>query len=227
METRATGRSIGTVAVALLASVFLLACGGGDGGGETGGAQQETAQQQEAGQQAAGQQQQAGGGEQAGQAAGGASQEGLPDWMQVNDSDQTVEMEVIAARTSANSNWNFNGYANGNATITVPQGYEVTIEFSNEDPAVAHSLGIDDRPNGWPATFSDPQPVFGGGISSNPTSMSQATMPGESETVTFTTSEAGEFYMVCYIPGHAVAGMWIHFHVSSDGSSGFTTSDSS
>ena len=220
METRATGRSIGTVAVALLASAFLLACGGGDGGGETGGAQQETAQQQAAGQQ------QAGGGEQAGQAAGG-SQEGLPDWMQVNDSNQTVEMEVIAARTSANSNWNFNGYANGNATITVPQGYEVTIEFTNEDPAVAHSLGIDERMDQWPATFRDPEPVFEGALTSNATSMSRATAPGSSETVTFTADQAGEYAMVCYIPGHATAGMWIHFNVSADGTAGFSTSGSS
>ena len=224
MRPRAVIGSPGTVAVALLTSAFLLACGGGEGGGEAGGAAQEqAAQQQPAGAEQAAEPEEAA---EAGEAGGGA-QEGLPDWMQVDDSNQTVELEVIAAKTSANSNWNFNGYANGNATITVPQGYEVTIEFSNEDPAVAHSLGIDDRPNGWPATFSDPQPVFEGGISSNPTSMSQATMPGESETVTFTTSEAGEFYMVCYIPGHAVAGMWIHFHVSSDGSSGFTTSDGS
>lgn len=220
METRATGRSVGTVAVALLASAFLLACGGGDGGGETGGAQQETAQQQ------AGQQQPAGG-EQAGRAAGGASQEGLPDWMQVNDSNQTVEMEVVAAKTSANSNWNFNGYANGNATITVPQGYEVTIEFSNEDPAVAHSLGIDERMDGWPATFSDPEPVFEGAITSNPTSMSRATAPGSSETIIFTADQAGEYAMVCYIPGHATAGMWIYFNVSADGTTGFSTSGSS
>lgn len=226
MKTRATGRSIGTVAVALLASAFLLACGGGDGGGETGAAQQETAQQQEVGQQAAGGQQ-AGGGEQAGQAAGGASQEGLPDWMQVNDSNQTVQMEVIAAKTSANSNWNFNGYANGNATITVPQGYEVTIEFSNEDPAVAHSLGIDERMDRWPATFSAPEPVFEGALTSNPTSMSRATAPGSSETITFTADQAGEYAMVCYIPGHATAGMWIYFNVSSDGTSGFSTSASS
>ena len=221
METRATGRSIGTVAVALLASAFLLACGGGDGGGETGGAQQETAQQQEAGQQ------QAAGGEQAGQAAGGASQEGLPDWMQVNDSNQTVQMEVIAAKTSANSNWNFNGYANGNATITVPQGYEVTIEFSNEDPAVAHSLGIGEARDRWPATFKAANPVFEGAVTSNATSMSRATAPGSSETITFTADQAGEYAMVCYIPGHATAGMWIYFNVSSDGTSGFSTSGSS
>ncbi len=220
MKTRATGRSLGTVAVAFSATAFLLACGGGgDGGGEGAGGTQQQAAQQQAGQQAAGQ-----GQAEAGEAAGGGAQQGLPDWMQVNDSNQTVAMEVVAARTSANSNWNFNGYANGNATITVPRGYEITIEFSNEDPAVAHSLGIDELMDRWPATFKAPEPVFEGAITTNPTSMSRATAPGSSETITFTADRAGEYAMVCYIPGHATAGMWIHFNVSSDGTAGFSTS---
>lgn len=220
MTTGAAGRSAGSVAVAVLASAFMLACGGGDGGGESGGAaQQEAARQQETGQQAAGQQ--------GGQPAGGGSQEGLPDWMEVNDSKQTVSMEVVAASTSANSNWNFNGYANGNATITVPQGYEITIEFSNEDPAVAHSLGIGETRDRWPATFKAPDPVFEGAVTSNATSMSRATAPGSSETITFTADQAGEYAMICYIPGHATAGMWIYFTVSADGTAGFSASDSS
>lgn len=219
MSTRFTIRPFGSVAVALLAAGFMLACGGGDGGGETVDAvqQQETSRQRAAGREAGGQQ----------QANGGGSEQGLPDWMQVSGSDRTVSMEVVAARTSANSNWNFNGYANGDATITVPQGYEVTIEFRNEDPAVAHSLGIGEAMDRWPATFKAPEPVFEGAITSNPASMSRATAPGSSETITFTADEAGEYAMVCYIPGHATAGMWIYFDVSSDGSSGFSTSGSS
>ncbi|MFB6240074.1 MAG: sulfocyanin-like copper-binding protein [Gemmatimonadota bacterium] len=197
--------TLGALALAGLASLTLLACGGGDGGG----------QQAQAGREEAG----------GGQSAGG-SEQGLPGWMEVNDSDRTVNMEVVAAKTSANSNWNFNGYANGNATITVPRGYEVTIEFRNEDPAVTHSLGIDEKPDRWSATFSDPQPVFEGAITSNATSMSRATAPGSSETITFTADQAGEYAMVCYIPGHATAGMWVWFHVSADGSAGFSTSGS-
>jgi uncharacterized cupredoxin-like copper-binding protein len=52
--------------------------------------------------------------------------------------------------------------------------------------------------------------------------MTDGTMPGESETVTFMASEAGEYTMVCYIPGHAVSGMWLRFVVSADGEAGVT-----
>jgi uncharacterized cupredoxin-like copper-binding protein len=45
-------------------------------------------------------------------------------------------------------------------------------------------------------------------------------MPGESETITFTASQAGEYSLVCYVPGHAMIGMYVHFNVSADGEAG-------
>lgn len=147
----------------------------------------------------------------------------VPDWMQVDRKAETVQMEIIAGKTDANNNWNFNGYASGNARITVPRGYEITIDFVNQtENLVAHSLGIDETMESWPATFQKPEPVFEGAITSNPTSMADGTQPGESETIVFTASESGEYTMVCYIPGHATAGMWIYFTVSGEGDVGFT-----
>jgi uncharacterized cupredoxin-like copper-binding protein len=33
-------------------------------------------------------------------------------------------------------------------------------------------------------------------------------------TLSFTADTAGDYTMVCYIPGHAVAGMWVNFRVA-------------
>ncbi len=84
---------------------------------------------------------------------------------------------------------------------------------------MAHSLGIIAATSNFSATL-EPNPVFEGAITHNPTSMTEATMPGQEETVTFTASTAGNYSMVCFIPGHAATGMWVHFNVSSDGSAG-------
>jgi FtsP/CotA-like multicopper oxidase with cupredoxin domain len=149
-----------------------------------------------------------------------AAQLTMPDWFQVDHDAQTVTMDITAGSTSANNYWNFNGYVGGEGLIVVPEGYEVTINFDNQDPAMAHSIGVDSRLANFPANFSDPTPVFEGGISSNPTSLTEATMPGESETITFTASQAGEYTLVCYIPGHAMIGMYVHFNVSADGEAG-------
>lgn len=148
----------------------------------------------------------------------------VPDWMQVDRDAESVTIAVVAGATDANNYWNFAGYSGGEADIVVPEGYSIRIEFRNDDPNMAHSLGIDEQQDTWPAMFQDPQPVFEGAISSGPTQIQSATQPGESETITFTASDAGEYAMVCYVPGHAVAGMWIRFTVSADGEAGLRTS---
>jgi sulfocyanin len=151
--------------------------------------------------------------------AGDAMGMTMPDWFRVDGSN--VEMDIVAGQTSAGNYWNFNGAQNGAMTITVPVGAQVTINFQNNDPNMAHSVGISPTFTTPPASV-DPTPVFEGAISENPTSMTDGTMPGESETVTFMASEAGEYTMVCYIPGHAVSGMWLRFVVSADGEAGVT-----
>lgn len=142
------------------------------------------------------------------------------DWFAMDEGAMTVTLDIVAGSTTDNNSWNFNGFVNGGATVTVPVGYTVTINFSNNDPNMAHSIGVDARTGNFPPNIADPTPVFAGAISSNPTSLVDATMPGESETMTFTADTAGEYTLVCYIPGHAVTGMWIRFNVSDDGSSG-------
>lgn len=199
-----------TLATAALLPVALFACGGGDQGGQASGDQ--SAEQQSGGDQAAQ------------QSDGQMGQLTMPDWMTVNESDSTVTMEVVAAKTSDNMNgWNFNGYYGGNATIVVPQGYEITIEFQNDDQVNPHSLGIDEQVGGYPANFSEVTPAFEGAVTEGATQMGTSTQPGQSETITFTASEAGEYAMVCYVPAHANQGMWIGFDVSADGEAGVRT----
>lgn len=195
---------------AALVSFGLAACGGeqaGEDGMETAAAQNGAETTAETGAQ-----------------AGAQSDLTMPEWMEVDHDAQTVTMEVTAGSDPSNNRWNFNGYANGDATVVVPQGYEITIEFTNADPNNPHSLGIDERPSGgWPATFQNPTPVFEGAITSDAASMTGATQPDESETITFTAGQAGEYTMVCYVPAHAATGMWINFDVSADGQAGLQT----
>ena len=152
--------------------------------------------------------------------AGAASDElQMPDWYQYDEAANTVTLDIIAGETSDLNYWNYNGYGNGDVTIVVPTGAEVTMNFTNQDPNLAHSVGIASFSSNPPASL-DPEPVFDGAISSNPTDMTQSTQTGESETITFTADQAGEYSLACYVPGHAVSGMWIGFTVSDDGEAG-------
>ena len=145
----------------------------------------------------------------------------MTDWFHADDAAKTIHMTITAGLTDAKNHWNFNGGHDGNMTITVPEGYAVTIDLVNKDPAMAHSLGISAVTGNF--GIVDPTPAFEGAITSNPASMTDATMPGETERIQFTTGAAGSYSMVCFIPGHAAAGMWVHFNVSADGTKGVQT----
>jgi FtsP/CotA-like multicopper oxidase with cupredoxin domain len=144
-----------------------------------------------------------------------------PDWFQVDHDANTVQIQLVAGSTNANNYWNFQGFYGGRGAIVVPEGYTVTITLENRDPNMGHSVGVGERRTSWPGSFSTPiTPVFEGALTSNPTSMTESTMPGESETITFVASQAGDFALVCYVVGHASAGMWMPFTVSADGEAG-------
>ena len=100
----------------------------------------------------------------------------------------------------------------------------MVINFRNDDPNIAHSIGVDSGTGNFPATFQNPEPVFAGAMSSNATSMQEATQPGQSESISFTADRAGAYALICYIPAHAATGMWINFNVSARGGVGFTSS---
>lgn len=150
--------------------------------------------------------------------AGPAGALSTPAWMTLDETAQTVSMDIVAGETEANNRWNFNGMYAGEGAIVVPEGYSVTINFTNGDPNQPHSLGIDEPMDSYPATFDNPEPVFAGAIS--PDAATTGTAPNGSATVTFTADAAGEYVMICYIAGHAVAGMHMPFEVSADGSAG-------
>ncbi len=142
------------------------------------------------------------------------------DWFQVDHDAQTVTIDLTAGATSASNYWNYNGYHGGTGGITVPAGYTVTINLTNQDPAMGHSVGVGERMGSYPQSFTDPQPAFEGGITSNPTSMTESTLPGETESITFVAATAGEYALVCYVIGHAATGMWLPFNVSAEGEAG-------
>ena len=146
----------------------------------------------------------------------------MPDWFHVDEANKMVHMTITAGLTDALNHWNFNGYTKGDATITVPEGYTVNIDLVNNDPVMAHSLGISTVTSGFGAML-DQTVAFDGAVTSNPSSMTDATMPGESESISFVASTAGNYSMACFIVGHAATGMWIHFNVSADGSAGVQT----
>lgn len=137
----------------------------------------------------------------------------IPSWYTIDRDAQTVHMTLTAGATPDNNYWNYNGFIRGQIAITVPVGYEVTIDLVNEDPNMAHSVGVSNELSSFTVPPT-PEPVFEGAITPNPTSMIDGTMPGETATITFVADEAGNYSLVCYVPGHSAVGMWLFFNVT-------------
>lgn len=135
-----------------------------------------------------------------------------PEWYQVDRDARTVNLTITAGSTNINNHWNYNGAINGRMAITVPEGYTVNLTLVNQDPNMPHSAVISSETQNF-ATPPSPEPVFAGAATENPMSMVDATLPGETETITFVAETAGTYSMVCTIPGHSALGMWVFFNV--------------
>ena len=135
---------------------------------------------------------------------------GAPAWMHVDAAHKRVSFQVIAADTGANGTLNFNLYANGQMTVTVPAGWHVHIDFVNSGAgALPHSLEV----------IREITPVPPQGIPpAIPNAATRNLVPGippmEKDTVDFTAAPAGRYLWFCGVPAHGIQGMWDRFVVS-------------
>jgi sulfocyanin len=131
-------------------------------------------------------------------------------WEYIDNAHKTVVFKIVAAATTDNNGFNFNGYAKGKATFIVPQGWIVDFIFTNNQ-VLRHSMGITSSltlgPNVTTVT-STTNPTLG--ISTGQTQYASFTTDPKA----LFTTPPGKYYLVCLIAGHIAAGMWDNFTVS-------------
>jgi FtsP/CotA-like multicopper oxidase with cupredoxin domain len=147
------------------------------------------------------------------------------EWVAVDHAAKQVTLQIGAGTSEENIRWNFNGYYKGAGTLRIPAGYRVVIEFTNADPMVRHSVGLTELLDPFPMMFTDPEPVFAGAVSSNPTNPAEGTPPGEGETIEFTADRKGTYALACMMPAHAMTGMWLRVEVVASDEVGFEPTD--
>ena len=132
-------------------------------------------------------------------------------FMSYNAGAKTVSLEVIAALTSQQGGFNFNGGSNGSQTITIPQGWTVRMHVKNVD-AIPHSAIViaDERPlPNAPETPAIPR-AYTSHVSDGLAPQNGA------DDVEFRASKNGTFLIYCGVPGHGPSGMYIKLVVSPD-----------
>lgn len=122
---------------------------------------------------------------------------------------KTATFQLIAAQTGLNSGLNFNGFNDGKLTLTVPQNWNVVIQFTNKDANLPHSAEIVDTTKPMPAGPVDPTFARAATIK-----LMEGMPNGAGDTFRFVANKPGSFLIFCAVPGHGLAGMWIRLKVS-------------
>lgn len=133
-----------------------------------------------------------------------------PSWVSTRISDSTVEFRLVAGMSPANGGMNFDGATGGSLTLTVPVKWHVVLHFRNDDENMPHSAEVTIAKSPVPA-MPDTKPVFGGAESKDAT---QGVSVGTKQDIHFTADQPGSYIIVCAVPGHGAAGMWIRLVVS-------------
>jgi sulfocyanin len=151
-----------------------------------------------------------------------AEEQSVPTWMTVDADAHKVTMDVAAGFNPNNSNWNFNGYYDGDMTVVVPEGWQVEIILAHRHDEVPHSLVVmaDPGADNLPLQAGREQAAFPRGYSRSP---EQGISAGDQDTIAFKTNKTGDFLWFCGVPGHGQSGMWTRFVVTGDAETPYIT----
>ena len=142
----------------------------------------------------------------------------VPSWMTVDADAKMVTMDVIAGFNPNNSNWNYNGYHDGDLTVVLPLDWSVHINFTNHDADVPHSMVVmaDPGKGDLPLQAGRDQAAFARAYTKSP---EQGLSAGDHDLIAFKAKKVGKYLMFCGVPGHGQSGMWVHVEVTPDAAS--------
>ncbi len=133
------------------------------------------------------------------------------DWLAIDSANKTATATLeITAQPNARSAL-IDGSRNGEARIVVPVGWTVKWSWHNADTASPHSLVVMVQREKLP--LEGGRPAFSNALTRMVT---EGLPPGQTDRSTFVADEAGWYWLMCGVPGHALAGEWIELRVDPD-----------
>lgn len=130
-------------------------------------------------------------------------------WLSYDSASNAVKFRLIAGLTGgAKSAFNFNGFTDGELTLSVPPGASVVMSFENQDgtPHSAVLIGA-----GGPIPNIAGEPAIPRAYTREATA---GLAQGQTDTLRFKADPAGDYLIICGVPGHGLSGMWIRFTVA-------------
>jgi uncharacterized cupredoxin-like copper-binding protein len=132
----------------------------------------------------------------------------LPPWIAQDEEARTVSLTLEVTAAADGGSGVLNGHHHGDIQVVVPLGWTVRWSWRNADSTQRHSLVL--------MVEREKLPTEGGRAAfDNAMSrlVTQGLGPGQKDETTFTAEEAGWYWLLCGVPGHALKGEWIGFKV--------------
>jgi uncharacterized cupredoxin-like copper-binding protein len=139
--------------------------------------------------------------------ASAQSADTVPRWIAADPTAKSVNLTLESTRPAGSGSATLNGEHDGSLQINVPLNWTVHWSWRNSD-SVPHSLVVMAEREKLPAEGG--HPALENAMSR---AVSDGIAPGKTDETTFIGDQAGWYWMLCGVPGHALAGEWIGLRV--------------
>ena len=127
-------------------------------------------------------------------------------FLRADPSTRTAILTLIAGYPATDYQFNYDGYGSGSLVITIPVGWEVTVQCENHS-TVPNSCAV-------VAGKGDTQPLEPGWSTPNPKT---GLDPGHSASFVFTPSKPGSYRIASLVGGNEASGMWVDLEITASG----------
>jgi hypothetical protein len=137
-----------------------------------------------------------------------AAPDSLPPWVARDTAARTVMLTLEASRAPGDSSASIAATRAGAITIIVPLSWTVKWRWQNNDQTAAHSLVV--MPEREKVPLEGGSPAFPDALTR---AVKDGLPAGAVDRATFLADQAGWYWMLCGVPGHAADGEWIGLRV--------------
>jgi len=132
-------------------------------------------------------------------------------WVVPDSATKTVTLELAVSPAGDAPSARIAGFREGGAQVVVPLGWTVRWNWYSEDTGAPHSLVVMAEREKLPTEGG--RPAFTNAMSREVTTGLPA---GEKDQTTFLADQTGWYWLLCGVPGHALAGEWIGLKVDGE-----------
>jgi sulfocyanin SoxE-like protein len=127
-------------------------------------------------------------------------------YLKIDAATKTAIVTLIAGYPATDFQFNYDGYGDGSLILTVPVGWQLTVQCANHSTVPNSCAVVSDQSATQPmqAGWSTPDPQHG-------------LDPGASASFVFTPSTPGSYRIASLVRGSEASGMWLDLEVVKDG----------